>query len=79
MRKALMLGGMLTNADTWINITEYDVTRFTMPDTQLQRRLLSVSGHPSRVFMCLEVGVVPVKFVIMAKRTNMLHYTLKES
>ena len=47
MRQGLMLGGMLTNAETWINITEADITKLTMPDTQLQRRLLSVSGNPS--------------------------------
>ena len=78
MRQGLMLGGMLTNSETWINITEADITKLTMPDTQLLRRLLSVSGNPSKVFMYLELGVIPVKFVIMAKRTNMLHYILKE-
>ena len=50
-----------------------------MPDTMLQRKLLSTSGNPSKVFMSLELGVVPVKFVLMAKRTNMLHYILNEN
>ena len=45
----------------------------------LQRKLLSTSGNPSKVFMSLELGVVPVKFVLMAKRTNMLHYILNET
>ena len=48
-----------------------------MPDTMLQR--LSVSGNHSRIFMCLELGVVPVRYVIMAKRLNLLHYILNES
>ena len=59
MRQGLMLGGMLTNSETWINITEADIAKLSMPDTQLQRRLLSVSGNPSKVFMCLELGLVP--------------------
>ena len=79
MRQALLLGGMLTNAETWINITETDITKLTMPDTLLHRQLLSVSGNPSKVFMCLELGVIPVKYVIMAKRTNFLHCILKEN
>ena len=49
-----------------------------MPDTMLHRALLSTSGNPCRVFMCLELGVIPVKYVIMAKRLNILHYILSE-
>ena len=40
MRQGLMLGGMLTNSETWINITEANIANLTMPDTQLQQRLL---------------------------------------
>ena len=72
MRQGLMLGNLLTNAETWTNITESDIKKLSMPDTFLQRKLLSSSGNPSKVFMCLELGVVPVKFVLMAKRTNFL-------
>ena len=79
MRQGLMLGGMLTNAEAWINVTETDIKRLTMPDTMSHRKLLSTYGNPSRVFMSLELGVVPVKFVLMAKRTNMLHYILNEN
>ena len=79
MRQGLMLGGMLTNAETWINVTEADLTKLTMPDTMLQRQLLSVSGNPSKMFMCLELGVIPVKYVIIEKRLNMLHHILNES
>ena len=31
--QGLMLSGMLTNADIWINITEADITKPKMPDT----------------------------------------------
>ena len=82
IRQGVMLGGMLTNAETWINITEADITRHrflncAMPDSQLQRRLISVSGNPSKVLMCLELGFVLVKFVIMAKRKNIFPFILK--
>ena len=79
MRQGLMLGGMLSNSETWINITEADIAKLTMPDTLLQRRLLSVSGNPNKVVMSLEFGIIPVKFVLMAKTINMLHHILNES
>ena len=79
MRQGLMLSGMLSNAEAWTNITEGDITKLTMPDTMLHRLLLSTSGNPSKVFMCLELGVVPVRNVLMSKRLNFLHYILNES
>ena len=53
IRQGLMLGGILTNAEAWINITEADTKILTMSDTMLQRKLLSTSGNPSKVFMSL--------------------------
>ena len=79
MRQGLMISGMLTNAETWINITEADITKLTMPDTILQRQLLSVSGNPSKVFICLELGLIPLRYVMMAKCLDLLHYILNEN
>ena len=53
--------------------------KINIPDTAFQRALLSSSGNPSRVFMCLELGVIPVRYVIMKKRLSFLHYILNKS
>ena len=79
MREAMLLGGLLPNVETWINVTEADITKLTMPDTMLHRSMLSTSGNPSKVFMCLELGIIPVKYVMMKKRINFLNYILNES
>ena len=72
MREAMLIGSMLTNSETWINLTKQDIDKLQKPDTILQRKLLSESGNPSKVFMCLELGILPVKYVIMTKRLNFL-------
>ena len=79
MRQGILLGGLLTNAETWINITEKDIDNLSMPDTILQREILSSSGNPSKVFMFLELGIIPVKYVIMGKRLNFLNTLLREN
>ena len=79
MRESILLGSMLTNCETWINVTEADVTQLEKPDTELQRKLLSVSGNPSKAFMSLELGITPVKFVIMGRRLTFLYYILNET
>ena len=44
----------------------------------LCRKLLSESGNLSNAFMCLELGLIPVKNVIISKRVNFLKYILEE-
>ena len=50
----IIISGMLDNAETLISITEADITNLTMPDTMLQRLLLSSPENPSYVFMSFE-------------------------
>ena len=79
MREAMLLGGMLNNAESWININQKDIKALEKPDIMLQRKLLSESGNPSICFMNLELGILPVRFVLMKKRLTFLHYILNES
>ena len=59
-----------------MNKSKTDFEELEKPDTILLRKLLSLSGNPSKVFIQPEMGVIPVKFVIMKKRMNFLHYIL---
>ena len=52
---------MLTNSETWINVTQENIDELEKPDTILQRKVFSSSGNPSKVFMMLELGIIPVR------------------
>ena len=41
--------------------------------------MLSTTGYPSKVFMMLEFGIVPIRFILMKKWMQFLHYILNES
>ena len=79
MREGLLLGSLLNNSESWINITKSDLDNLEKPDTMLQRNILTNYGNPSKAFMCLELGVIPVKYVIIEKRLNFWKYILNES
>ena len=79
LREGLLLGSMLNNYESWVNITKCDLDNLEKPDTMVQRSILTNYGNPSKVFMSLEQGVIPVKFVIMEKRLNFLKYILDEN
>ena len=79
LRDGLLLGGLLTNSESWINLNKQNIKALERPDTQLLKRLFSTSGNPCKLFMMLEVGIIPVKFVIMQKQLIFLQYILKQS
>ena len=70
---------MLTNSESWINLTKENIDELENPDTILQRKVLSSSGNPSKVFMMLELGLIPVRYLIIQKRLQFLHYLLNQS
>ena len=72
MRESMLLGSMLSNSESWINIIKKDLDTLEKPDTFLKRGILGTYGNPSKVFMDLELGMIPVKFVLMEKRLKFL-------
>ena len=70
---------MLNNSESWINLTKVDLETLAKPDTILQRNIFENKGNPSKVFMSIELGVIPVSFVIMEKQLNFLKYILEQS
>ena len=79
LREGLLLGGLLSNSESWINITKKDIDQLEKPDTILQRKALSAMGNPSKVFIMLELGIIPIRYILMKKRMLFLHYILKEN
>ena len=53
--------------------------KLEQPDTSLLKKVLSAEGKPGKSFMMLELGVIPVRYVVMQKRMQFLHYILQES
>ena len=72
MREGLLLGGMLTNSESWIIITKQDIDELEKTDTHF------LESSFSKVFMMLELGMILVRFVMMKKRLQFLHYILSE-
>ena len=78
MREGLFLDGLLSNSESWINMRKMYIDKLEKQDTILQRKVLSTSGNPSKAFTMLELGIIPIKHIIMKKRMLFLHYLLKQ-
>ena len=55
---------------TWFNITQDDLNTLDKRDTMLQRQLITKTGNPCKVFMCLELGVVPNRYMIVGSQVK---------
>ena len=79
MREGLLLGGLLNNVESWINVSKNDLEALEKPDVILMRKVLSSSGNTCKTCTMLELGILPVKFVIMKKRLQLLHYIINKN
>ena len=79
MREGLLLSSMSNNSESWIDITKQDIEKLEKPDKMLMKNILGTHGNPCTVFMYMELGFLPVKYVIMNKRLTFLRYILNES
>ena len=74
MRESMLIGSISTNSETWINISKKDLDNLEKPDIMLQRKFIADSGNPCKVFMHLEFGFLPVRYVVIERRLNFLRY-----
>ena len=78
MRDGMIVTSMLANAETWTNMLERDIEKLNKPDKMFLNKLLGEEGNPSLSFMYLEMGMVPLKYVLIGKRLKFLKYILDE-
>ena len=80
-REALFLNGILTNSEIWYGLSKSEIDEFEDLDRQLLRKILQVPVSTPQEAYYLEMGIIPIRVVIMARRIIYLHYlvTRKET
>ena len=79
LRGGVLLGSLLNNIEAMVNVTKSDLEKLEKPDLVLQEKLLPSTGNASKCFRYLELGITPVKYVIIQKRLQFLKHILDES
>ena len=65
MRESMLVGSLLNNSDSWINLNKTNMNNLEKPDTILQKEILKMKGTPNKAFMYFELGILPVQYVIL--------------
>ena len=78
LRDSMLVGTLLTCCEAWYNITEEDLRQIEQVDKSLWCNLLEVAKTVPYDLICLDLGLEPLRYVIMKRRLIYLQYILKQ-
>ena len=76
LRESILINGMLFGGSAWYNITENNMRALEKIDESLLRQILGAHSKTPLEALYLELGCKPLRFYLMSKRVNYLHYLL---
>ena len=78
LRSSLLLNGILTNSEAWYGLKTADLERLEQVDENLLRKVLEVGVGCPKEMLYLELGAIPIRFIVACRRLMFLHTILKE-
>ena len=78
LRDSMLVGTLLTCSEAWYNITELDLVHLEKIDKALWSNILEVARTIPYDLLCLELGIEPLRYVIMRRRLLYLQHILKQ-
>ena len=81
LRNSILINGMLTNCEVWYRITQSEVAQLEEIDRLLLRKIMNVPSSCPIEALYLELGCIPLRYIIKSRRVNYLHHlvTRKET
>ena len=74
LRESMLVNGTLFNSEVWYGLTKYNIDKLEDVDKVLLRRVLGTQISTPIESLYLEMGCIPIRFVIMGRRLMFLHY-----
>ena len=78
LRNSNLISSLLTNAEAWYNVTQADIDLLESADESLIRRILECPLSTPKEMLYLELGILPIRYIIQMRRLNFLQYILYE-
>ena len=78
LRESLFINSILLNSEVWYNMTEKNIEDLEKVDNILLRKFLEVGQSVPTAFLHLELGTLPLRFIIKIRRILYLQLVLQE-
>ena len=76
LQNALLISSVLSNSEVWYGLTKHDRELLEQVDEMWMRNLFSCSRNVSKDILYLELGLIPIPYIIKARRQMFLHHIL---
>ena len=78
LRNSLLISSMLFNSEAWYNVTTAEIESLEKIDETCLRKILNAPFATPKIMLYLELGVLPIRYIVKSRRLNYLHYILNE-
>ena len=78
VRNAILVSSLIFNCEAWYGLNKKEVDTLEKIDEQLLRKVLDCPSKTPKYLIYLELGVVPIKFLIQSRRIGFLKYILDQ-
>ena len=78
LRNAMLINGILTNSKAWYGIKKDEIEALEKIDENLLRTLLETPSSTPKEMLYLELGCLPIKFILRTRRLMFLQYILQQ-
>ena len=68
MRESVLLSSMLLNGEAWVGLSKTNLEDLEKVDESFLQRILEVPGSTPIPALYLELGCIPIRFILMKKR-----------
>jgi hypothetical protein len=78
LRDSMLVGTLLTCCEAWYAVTEVELGQIEQVDKSLWCNLLEVARTVPYDLICLDLGLEPLRYIIMKRRLIYLQFILKQ-
>ena len=78
LRSSLLINSIILNSEVWYGVSKAEVEELEVVDQALLKRILEAPSTTPTPMLYLEMGCLPIRYIIMTRRIMYLHYLLTQ-
>ena len=78
LRNSMLVGTLLTCSEAWYNVSEAELGQLEQVDKSLWTSILEVARTVPYDLVCLELGIEPIRYIVMRRRLIYLQHILRQ-
>ena len=79
LKNSFLVSSLLCNSESWYNLTKAEDNLIESIDLQLLRSIFNVPKSTPKEMFYMEMGCLPLRYLIKKRRILFLHYILNEN